>query len=52
MDNISRKETTARMSKIVIHNHTIYLCGQVADNSDEAIGPQTENMFAKVDALL
>lgn len=52
MDNISRKETTARMSKIVIHNHTIYLCGQVADNSDEAIGPQTENMLAKVDALL
>jgi enamine deaminase RidA (YjgF/YER057c/UK114 family) len=52
MDNISRSETTARMSKIVTHNNTIYLCGQVADNSDEAIGPQTENMLAKVDALL
>lgn len=52
MDNISRIETTARMSKIVCHNNTIYLCGQVADNSDEAIGPQTENMLAKVDALL
>lgn len=52
MDNISRSVTTARMSKIVCHNNTIYLCGQVADNSDEAIGPQTENMLAKVDALL
>ena len=30
----------------------IYLCGQVADNAEEPIGPQTENMLAKVDALL
>lgn len=52
MHNIKRRETTARMSKIVSHHDTIYLCGQVADNADEAIGPQTENMLAKVDALL
>jgi enamine deaminase RidA (YjgF/YER057c/UK114 family) len=45
-------ETTERMSKIVIHNDTVYLGGQVADNGDAAIGPQTENMLAKVDALL
>jgi enamine deaminase RidA (YjgF/YER057c/UK114 family) len=52
MHEISRRETTERMSKIVSHNNTIYLCGQVADNSDAAIGPQTENMLAKVDDLL
>ncbi len=52
MDEIIRKETGARMSRIVIHNKTVYLCGQVADNAEEPIGPQTENMLAKVDALL
>ncbi len=50
--SITRMETARRMSRIVVHNDTVYLCGQVADNSDEPIGPQTENMLAKVDALL
>lgn len=49
---ISRMETTERMSKIVVHNGTIYLCGQVADNTEESVGPQTENMLAKVESLL
>jgi enamine deaminase RidA (YjgF/YER057c/UK114 family) len=44
--------TAERLSKIVIHKETVYLCGQVADNLDDSIGPQTENMLAKVDALL
>ncbi len=52
MNTITRMETTNRMSRIVIHNNTVFLCGQVADNADESIGPQTENMLAKVDALL
>lgn len=52
MGKIDRMETTERMSKIVIHNDTVYLGGQVADNGDAAIGPQTENMLAKVDVLL
>ena len=52
MSNITRMETGERMSKIVINNGVIYLCGQVADNTDQPIGPQTENMLAKVDALL
>lgn len=50
--SIKRMETAKRMSRIVIHNDTVYLCGQVADNSEEPIGPQTESMLAKVDALL
>lgn len=49
---ISRTETSERMSKIVQHNDIVYLCGQVADNSDQQVGPQTENMLAKVDNLL
>ena len=52
MPAITRMETTERMSKIVVHNNTIYLCGQVADNGDASIGPQTENMLAKVEKLL
>ncbi len=50
--SITRMETAKRMSRIVVHNDTVYLCGQVADNTDEPIGPQTESMLAKVDALL
>jgi len=52
MPAIARVGTTERMSKVVVHNKTIYLCGQVADNGDASIGPQTENMLAKVEKLL
>ncbi len=52
MTPIIREDTAARMSKIVIHNNTVYLCGQVADNREAPIGPQTESMLAKVDTLL
>ncbi len=52
MPPITRMETTARMSRIVVHQGTVYLCGQVADNADEPIGPQTQNMLAKVELLL
>ncbi len=41
-----------RMSKIVIHNGTVYLCGQVAKNSDDDIKTQTSTMLDKVDELL
>ena len=41
-----------RMSKIVIHNNTVYLCGQVAKDSDAGIKEQTSTMLDKVDDLL
>ncbi len=41
-----------RMSKIVIHNGTAYLCGQVAEDASKNIVEQTQTMLAKVDALL
>lgn len=52
MRNITRMEPGERMSRIVIHNNVVYLCGQVADNGSDPIGPQTQSMLNKVDALL
>ncbi|MBM9514267.1 RidA family protein [Desulfogranum marinum] len=49
---VKRLETQQRMSKIVIHNNTIYLCGQVAEDASKGIKEQTETMLAKVDLLL
>ena len=51
--NIERIGTERRrMSKIVIHNETIYLCGQVAKDSKAGIKEQTQTMLDKVDDLL
>ena len=54
MSNINRMETSDRMSKIVIHNNTVYLCGQVGADSDGPLSMtgQTETMLARVDSLL
>jgi len=41
-----------RMSQIVIHNDTVYLCGQVAKDANTSIEEQTRTMLEKVDALL
>ncbi|MBM9515148.1 RidA family protein [Desulfogranum marinum] len=49
---VKRLDTQQRMSKIVIHNDTIYLCGQVAEDAGKGIKEQTETMLAKVDLLL
>ena len=47
--NISRLGTERRrMSKIVIHNDTVYLCGQVAEDANADIREQTRTMLAKV----
>ncbi len=40
------------MSKIVVHNSTIYLCGQVADSRDADINVQTRETLAKIESLL
>ncbi len=41
-----------RMSRIVIHNDTVYLCGQVAKDANDDIKEQTKTMLEKVDNLL
>lgn len=50
--SITRIETKKRMSRIVIHNDTVYLCGQVAEDSSRNIQEQTRTMLAKVEELL
>ncbi len=49
---IERIETKKRMSRIVKHNGTVYLCGQVCADAEQGIKEQTETMLAKVDTLL
>jgi len=49
---IERQEITPRMSRIVKHNGTIYLCGQVAADANADITEQTQTMLDKVEALL
>jgi len=50
--SITRMETGQRMSRIVIHNDTVYLCGQVAEDASADIREQTRTILAKVDRLL
>ena len=50
--SIERLETAQRMSRIVKHNGTIYLCGQVAADASKDITEQTQTMLDKVDTLL
>ncbi|WP_283787436.1 RidA family protein [Bermanella sp. WJH001] len=50
--SIERLETGQRMSRIVKHNGTIYLCGQVAADANKDITEQTQTMLDKVEALL
>jgi len=49
---IERMGTKARMSRIVKHNGTVYLCGQVCADANQSITEQTQTMLDKVDALL
>ncbi|MCE0555571.1 MULTISPECIES: RidA family protein [unclassified Motilimonas] len=49
---IERQETKQRMSRIVKHNGTIYLCGQVCADASKDITEQTQTMLDKVETLL
>lgn len=49
---IERKHTNQRMSRIVVHNNTVYLCGQVCADATQGIKEQTQTMLDKVDSLL
>jgi len=49
---IQRMETKQRMSRIVKHNGTIYLCGQVCADATQGITEQTQTMLDKVETLL
>jgi enamine deaminase RidA (YjgF/YER057c/UK114 family) len=49
---IRRLHPGARMSQAVIHDHTIYLAGQVADDTSQGVAGQTREVLAAIDALL
>ncbi len=49
--NIERIHTNQRMSKIVKHNDTVYLCGQVGV-AGTSVAEQTAEALRRVEALL
>jgi enamine deaminase RidA (YjgF/YER057c/UK114 family) len=50
---IQRFENGPRMSRVVVHNDTVYLAGLTADASvGQSVGEQTKEILAKIDALL
>lgn len=51
MSKIIRKQVTERMSRIVVHNNTVYLCGQVGE-PNTPIKDQAIEMLSRVDKLL
>jgi enamine deaminase RidA (YjgF/YER057c/UK114 family) len=52
MSDIQRLHPSARDSEASIHNGTVYLAGQVADDATQNIGGQTRQVLAAVDKLL
>tara|TARA_B100001109_G_scaffold255885_1_gene262195 strand:+ start:35033 stop:35389 length:357 start_codon:yes stop_codon:yes gene_type:complete len=53
VSEIERLQSTNRMSRIVKHNGTVYLCGQTAcDDQHVTIEQQTQGCLDKIDTLL
>jgi enamine deaminase RidA (YjgF/YER057c/UK114 family) len=50
--SIQRFNVGKRLSEAVVHGNTIYLAGEVPDDSAKDITGQTEEVLAKIDALL
>lgn len=48
--NIERYEGTGRMSRAVVHNHTVYLCGQTS--GADTVQAQTKEILEKIEGLL
>lgn len=49
---ITRLHPGKRLSEIAIHNGTVYLAGQVAEDTAQDIGGQTREVLGHVDRLL
>jgi enamine deaminase RidA (YjgF/YER057c/UK114 family) len=52
MPAIQRLHSGARLSDVSIHNGTVYLAGQVADDPSQDIRGQTREVLAAIDRLL
>lgn len=49
---VQRFEVGPRMSEMAVHNGTVYLAGQVANDASQDIGGQTRQVLACIDELL
>lgn len=49
---IQRFQSTRRLSRVVIHNGTIYVAGVVASDTTADISAQTADVLAKIDEYL
>jgi enamine deaminase RidA (YjgF/YER057c/UK114 family) len=49
---VQRFDVGSRLSEMAVHNGTIYLAGQIAEDASQDIGGQTAQVLACVDALL
>ncbi|MTJ83025.1 MAG: RidA family protein [Telmatospirillum sp.] len=52
MSDIQRTNVAARYSDVAVHQGTIYLAGQIADDPTQDIRGQTAQVLATVDKLL
>jgi enamine deaminase RidA (YjgF/YER057c/UK114 family) len=52
MADINRIESNAKLSRAVIYNGLVFLCGQTADDRSQDIGHQCRQALDKVDAYL
>ena len=50
--SIERIKIGSRMSQAVIHSNTVYLAGQVADDTSADVAGQTRQILAKIESLL
>ena len=49
---IRRLQPGKRMSQAVVHNNTVYLAGQVAEDTNQDVAGQTRQVLASIDTLL
>lgn len=52
MSAIQRFHVGARLSETAVHNGTVYLAGQIADDGTKDIGGQMQEVLGMVDRLL
>ena len=52
MTEITRIETNARMSRVVVSNGTVYIGGLTAGDATQDIGGQTAQVLTKIEAYL
>jgi len=50
--SIQRHNVGKRLSEIVVHGNTVYLAGEVPDDTTKDITGQTQEVLAKIDKLL